>query len=67
MVQKIAIPVKIQNSPNSDAFSPIKPATLFPKPVTAKYAPIIKADHLAGDNFVINDNATGEAHSSPIV
>ena len=67
MVQKMAIPVKMANSPRSDADSPINPATLFPSPVAAKYAPIIKAIHLSGANLVINDSATGDAHNSPMV
>ena len=35
IVQNIAIPVKIVNSPNSDADSPKSPATLLPSPVAA--------------------------------
>ena len=36
IVQNIAIPVKIVNSPNSEADSPKRPATLLPSPVAAK-------------------------------
>ena len=67
IVQNMAIPVKIVNSPREEELSPRSPATLFPKPVQAKYAPIIKAIHLSGASLVMKERATGEAHNSPMV
>ena len=51
--QKTAIPVKIVYSPSSEADSPKRPASLLPKPVIAKYTPIIIEPYFTGDNFVI--------------
>ena len=63
----ITIPVKIVYSPKCSDFSPKIPATLPPRPVAAKYNPIIKEAYFTGANFVTNDNDTGEEHNSPIV
>ena len=66
-IQKIAIPVKTLNSPNWEADSPNKPATLFPRPVVAKYSPIISDAYLAGASLVTNESDTGDKLNSPIV
>ena len=65
--QKTAIPVKIVNSPKLTEASPSHPANLFPKPVIAKYTPIVNEAYFNGASLVIKDNATGEIHNSPIV
>ncbi len=64
---KMVMPAKIEYSPNSADFSPKIPATLPPRPVAAKYTPIIKDAYLAGASFVINERETGDEDNSPIV
>jgi len=64
---KITIPVNMAYSPKLSYFSPNIPATLPPRPVAAKYNPIINDAYFTGANFVTNDNDTGEEHNSPIV
>jgi hypothetical protein len=59
-VKTVWSPISVDDSPNI-------PANLFPKPVIAKYNPIILDAYLLGANLVIYDNTTGEKQSSPIV
>ena len=66
-MQKMAIPVKIVNSPWSEADSPSSPANLLPDPITAQYSPIIDEAYFKGANFVIKDIETGDKHNSPTV
>jgi hypothetical protein len=63
----ININVKIAWSPKLLDYSPNIPANLFPKPVIAKYNPMIRDANRLGANLVIYDNTTGEKQSSPIV
>jgi hypothetical protein len=61
----IKIPKNTEYSPRSLADSPIIPAfSLILSPQNK--LPSLKK-HISGDNFVINDNATGERQSSPMV
>ena len=61
------LPVKISNSPAVCAHSPKDAANLFPKPVHAKYVPIIIDAYLIGESLVIKAIAVGEVHNSPRV
>ena len=47
--------------------SRLHPATFPPRPVSAKYNPIIKDAYLTGADLVTKDKDTGEEHNSPIV
>ena len=66
-IQTEVMPRNISFSPNFSEYWPIDPANLFPIPIAAKYIPIIDETSLCGDNLVIYDNITGEAHNSPKV